>query len=122
MSSKNKTGLIKIPTRLRLQPKSFNTAPSSKARTLQLLAKTHSNSHHKTPPKLTSHQQRSHVNATKELTFYQPEITTDLPSYAPIDVAPPQETDNAHKHNLFFTIVTSSDIRKSYIDQTGKFP
>ena len=48
----------------------------------------------------------------------KPEITTDLPSSATIDVAPPQENDNARTHNLFVTIVISSNIRKYYSDQT----
>ena len=52
----------------------------------------------------------------------KPKITTDLPLSTPIDVAPPQDTNNARTHNLFFTIATSSDIIKSYSNQTGKFP
>ena len=52
----------------------------------------------------------------------QTKITTYLPLSTPLDVTPPpQETDNARTHNLFFTIATSSDIRKSYSDQTEKF-
>ena len=39
----------------------------------------------------------------------------------PIDVNPPQENDNARTYNLYVTIATSSDIIKSYSDQTGKF-
>ena len=52
----------------------------------------------------------------------KPKITTDIPSSRPIDVDPPQETNNARTHNLYVTIATSSDIRKYYSDQTGKLP
>ena len=52
----------------------------------------------------------------------KPKITTDLPLSMPLDLAPPQDIDNVRMHNLFFTIETSSDIRKSYSEQTGKLP
>ena len=52
----------------------------------------------------------------------KPKITTYPPLSTPLDIAPPRETDNARTHNLFVTIATSSDIRKSYSNQTGKFP
>ena len=41
---------------------------------------------------------------------------------SPLDVTPPQETNNVRTHSLFVTIATSYDIRKSYSNQTGKFP
>ena len=52
----------------------------------------------------------------------KPKITTDLPPTTTINVDPPQETNNGRTHNLYFTIATSSDTRKSYSDQKGKFP
>ena len=52
----------------------------------------------------------------------KPKITTDLPLSTPLDLGPLQETDNVRMYNLFVTIATSFDIRKSYSDQIGKFP
>ena len=45
-----------------------------------------------------------------------------LPLSTSLDVAPAQEPSNKPTHNLFVTITSTNLLRKSYSDQTGKFP
>ena len=49
-------------------------------------------------------------------------ITTDLDINTSLDVSPSQETNNTRSHVVFATILTTKEFRKSYSDQTGKFP
>jgi hypothetical protein len=59
--------------------------------------------------------QQKNVQSTK--------INTNLPIAASLDCSPSQEANNTSTHCVFSTIVRATDLRKkSYSDQTGKFP
>ena len=128
-SSQNKTQLVKIPTCLRLQPKFINTDPSSKTWTLRLLAKPHSNSHHKTPTKVTSRQQMSHENATRELAVYKIQnYYGSTPLHAPRRRPPPKRpTTRARttylspsQHHPTLENLTATKQENSHINQPAE--
>jgi hypothetical protein len=58
--------------------------------------------------------QQKNIQSTK--------ITADLPIATSLDVAPSQEPNNASTNVVFATSVTTTNLGKSYSDQTGKFP
>jgi hypothetical protein len=49
-------------------------------------------------------------------------ITAALPIAKSLDVKPSQERNNVCTHAVFATVLPSSNLHKSYSDQTGKFP
>jgi hypothetical protein len=49
-------------------------------------------------------------------------LTTDLPLATSLDFSPSQEPNNSRTHPAFATILPFTELRKSYSDQTGKFP
>ena len=49
-------------------------------------------------------------------------IDEAIPLNTSLDLSPPQEANNMRSHAVFITIVTTADLRKSYSDQTGRFP
>jgi hypothetical protein len=49
-------------------------------------------------------------------------IAASLPIATSLDVKPAQENQNARTHAVFATVLPSSNLHKSYSDQTGKFP
>ena len=49
-------------------------------------------------------------------------ITTYLPLSTSLDINPAQESINQHTHIIFIALEPCSGLRKSYSDQTGKFP
>jgi hypothetical protein len=59
--------------------------------------------------------QQKNLQSTKPITAYLP-IATSL------DVKSTQEHHNARTHDVFATVLPSSNLHKSYSDQTGKFP
>jgi hypothetical protein len=59
--------------------------------------------------------QQKNLQSTKPITAFLP-IATSL------DVEPTQEHQNVRTHAVFATVLPSSNLHKSYSDQTGKFP
>jgi hypothetical protein len=49
-------------------------------------------------------------------------ITSALPIATSLDVSPSQEPNNARTHVVFATMLPAAELKKSYSDQTGKFP
>ena len=49
-------------------------------------------------------------------------ITTDLDLATSIDIIPSQEPSNSRTNVVFAAVLTEAKLRKSYSDQTGKFP
>jgi hypothetical protein len=49
-------------------------------------------------------------------------ITTDQPIATSLDVSLSQEPRNKRTHVVFTSILAATDLRKSYSNQTGKFP
>jgi hypothetical protein len=58
--------------------------------------------------------QQKNVQSTK--------IATSLPLATSLDVSPSQEPHNMRTNVIFAAIMPFTDLRKSYSDQTGKFP
>jgi hypothetical protein len=61
--------------------------------------------------------QQKNIQSTKPIT-----ITPDLPLAVSLDVSPSREPNNTPTHVVFTSMITSTDLHKSYSDQTGKFP
>jgi hypothetical protein len=49
-------------------------------------------------------------------------ITASLPIATSLNVKPTQEHQNGRTHAVFATVLPSSNLHKSYSDQTGKVP
>jgi hypothetical protein len=81
-----------------------------------------------TPSLVTRHLRKSLATSKGHLRMQQKNlqstkpITAALPIAVSLDFDPSQEPNNARTHAVFATILTSSDLHKSYSDQTGKFP
>jgi hypothetical protein len=58
--------------------------------------------------------QQQNIQSTK--------ITADLPIATSLDVSPSREPNNIRTNAVFATVLASTDLRKSYSDQTGRFP
>jgi hypothetical protein len=58
--------------------------------------------------------QQKNIQSTK--------ITSDLPIAASLDFSPSQEPNNTRTHVVFAVVLPATELRKSYSDQTGKFP
>jgi hypothetical protein len=58
----------------------------------------------------------------KNLQSTKPITSTRLPLVTSLDVCPSQEQNNVRTHVVFATILPATELRKSYSDQTGKFP
>jgi hypothetical protein len=58
----------------------------------------------------------------KNLQSTKPITSTHLPLTTSLDVSPSQEQNNVRTHVVFATILPATKLRKSYSDQTGKFP
>jgi hypothetical protein len=58
--------------------------------------------------------QQKNIQSTK--------LTSNLDMPTSLDFSPSQEPQNLRTHAVFVTIMTATDLRKSYSDQTGKFP
>ena len=50
------------------------------------------------------------------------QINTAIPLATSLDIAPTQEPQNMKTNNVYVTIVTEENVKKSYSDQTRKFP
>ncbi len=59
---------------------------------------------------------------TKQKNIQSTKITSDLDMQTSLDFSPSQEPQNKRTHSVFVTIMKATDLRKSYSDQTGKFP
>ena len=57
-------------------------------------------------------RQRKNINSTKK--------HNDIDDF--LDRHPPQENNNNETSSIFITIVTKNELKKAYLDQTGKFP
>jgi hypothetical protein len=76
---------------------------------------------------ITKHLQKSLATSKGHLRMEQQNIqsttiTTDLDIATSLDIIPTQEPNNLRTNVVFATILTDTDLRKSYSDQTGKFP
>jgi hypothetical protein len=60
--------------------------------------------------------EQENLQSTKPIT------STHLPLVTSLDVSPSQEQNNVRTHVVFATILPATELRKSYSDQTGKFP
>ena len=49
-------------------------------------------------------------------------IDPAIPIATLLDIAPAQEPQNAKTNDVYVTIFSEDDVKKSYSDQTGKFP
>ena len=49
-------------------------------------------------------------------------IDPAIPIATSLDIAPAQEPQNAKTNDVYVTIVSEEDVKKSYSDQTGIFP
>ena len=49
-------------------------------------------------------------------------ITSNLPIETSLDIAPSQEPNNARTNVVFTALLPTNDLKKSYSDQTGRFP
>ena len=80
-----------------------------------------------TPALITKHLFKSLATSKGHLRSEQKNIqSTKIAKYLPLgtslDASPSQDANNKHFHVVFATIVTTAEQRKSYSDQTGKFP
>jgi hypothetical protein len=81
-----------------------------------------------TPSLITKHLSKSLATSKGHLRMIQQNIqstkvlTAALPMATSLDVSPSQEPSNTLTNVVFAVIVSTSDISKSYSDQTGKFP
>jgi hypothetical protein len=76
---------------------------------------------------ITKHLQKSLATSKGHLRMEQQKIqstkiTTDLDFATSLDIIPTQEPNNLRTNAVIATILTDTDLRKSYSDQTGKFP
>ena len=76
---------------------------------------------------ITKHLPSSRTTSLGHLRMQQKHVrstmtTSSLPIETSLDVCLSQEPNNARTHAVFATILTTMDLRKSYSDQTGKFP
>jgi hypothetical protein len=59
---------------------------------------------------------------TQQKNMQSTKITSDLDMQTSLDFSPSKEPQNKRTHSAFLTIMKTTDLRKSYSDQTGKFP
>jgi hypothetical protein len=76
---------------------------------------------------ITKHLKKSLVTSKRHLCMEQQniqstKITTDLDLATSLDIIPTQEPNNLRTNVVFATILTKTDLHKSYSDQTVKFP
>jgi hypothetical protein len=65
---------------------------------------------------------KGHLRMEQQQVIQSTKITTDLDLATSLDIIPTQEPNNLRTNVVFATILTETDLRKSYSDQTGKFP
>ena len=58
--------------------------------------------------------QQKNIKSTK--------LQTSLPMAESLDISPSQDPNNIQTHVVFATLLSHLDLKKSYSDQTGKFP
>ena len=63
--------------------------------------------------------QQQGIRSTKEK---PPPIDPAIPIETSLDIAPSQEPQNRKTNKVYVTIVTEENVKKSYSDQTGRFP
>ena len=76
---------------------------------------------------ITKHLEKSLATSKGHLRMEQQniqstKITADLDLATSLDIIPSQEPNNLQTNVVFATILTETDLQKSYSDQTGKFP
>jgi hypothetical protein len=81
-----------------------------------------------TPSLITKHLSKSLATSKGHLRMQQKNIrstkplTADLPIATSLDFSPSQDLHNPRTHIVFPTIINTTNLQKSYSDQTGKFP
>jgi hypothetical protein len=73
----------------------------------------------------TKNTQQNNIPSTKNTqpnNMQSTKITSDLDMQTSLDYSPSQEPQNKRTHSVFITLMKATDLRKSYSDQTGKFP
>jgi hypothetical protein len=78
--------------------------------------------HRQTPTQITRNQQGPPTYGTEKHTGQSTKITADLDLATSLDIIPSQEPNNPRTNVVFVAILTEAELRKSYSDQTSKFP